>query len=689
MKFLDAENSETMSPLTRRFETILHRFAILFVACTFIFSFFPRDWNWGLNALAFFPLPIKLLWLVGACSVLISPIRERVFEKVKQFVRWFTRKVKFGRTVVLLLSLDAICWLFPVQFYHLGDGQYILDDFHNSFQTMKKESPIDLSTRTLAEKLNADQDIHAVRAPLSQAVNWFLILGENVYQSGEAKWVFRIIGLIALAFTLFFISSFFRKLQPSSLLGTTDMTLEKLLFGILLIVCSSSVFFFGYVENYTLFFVAMLGYLLFGWLALEGKIHFVVPALLFSLLLSLQLGSLIMAPTFLVLLYFAFLQRRFEVVLIGIISLVFLLFIFMILDFSVIAFLQRMKSDSGGKHFLAPFHIPSKLFSYPLFSFAHLVDILNLYALTIPLSLVVVVSFIVLFRNHIRWKEGVFLFLSCAAFCGLLFTLMMNFELGTVRDWDVASVLLLPVSLLAVYFLMEIFSRREIILFSLAGITLLHSGIWIALNANDDKSMKRFLTFDSSLLMGHRVRQNYYWELSTYYRDKNDSYNEAHYLEKFLFMLPSELSVWGKLVGVYGKLGDKEKQLYALQQAVALDTTRSTNWYSLGLCYSDAGKYNEADSAFQRSIEAEPSNTSALYELGKLQCLVFNNNEKSVDYLTEALAYEPNNLKALKGLLPPLIALNRLQEAEAVAQHYLSLVPNDSSVLSFFQEIEK
>ncbi|MBS4029171.1 MAG: tetratricopeptide repeat protein [Ignavibacteriales bacterium] len=684
MSFLRFDSDNEKELKLRRFDSILTRWVWIFILLVGINAFIPEDWNWGVNPLAFFPFPFKIIWLIHSVVFIFPRWRDNAFLWAKNFVSSFQNRLGKKSSIIVLLALLVVCWFVPVRSYFLGDGAGYLRVYGNSIQEKQndksEEDPFSLSKKYY----HADEAYHE---PLSVILNWILVFGLEVYKSSDIPLVFRIVGLIALVVFFGLLSFFFRYFFPKTE-DEADIHFTKFLISGLLLCGAGSLFFFGYVENYTLFSCAMVAYLLCCWLALEDQLYFVVPGIAFALLLLLNMGSLIMIPSFFVFWILVFLKRKTEALITGVISIVLLLVGLVALDVSPMNFFLKTTSDAEGKHFLSLFSVPSRLFSYPLFSFAHCIDVLNALLLNVPFTFAIAIVFIVSFRKNIEWNNSVFIFLVSAIGCGLFFLGTINFELGMARDWDVIYVFLLPVSLFSLFLLREIWKGREKLLFSLVGISLLQLIVWVGLNHSEEKSLQRFLKLDDPFLAGVRVRQNFYYELERYYFQKKDYENQVRYLQLYMKTTPNTETAWRKVAEAYRKLGKKEEVIQSLEKVLEWNTTDPRIFLVMGVMYRELERFDEAEAFFLQSLEVDSTYTEAYNELGKMNYVLLKNYEKSAYYFTQLLIRDEENHSALQGLATSLFYLGLLDDAEVITERYLSLVPNDTLMVPFLKLIQ-
>jgi hypothetical protein len=518
----EIENSKKYS----KFEKILSFCAWGYVALVFICSFFPRDWNWGFSLLAFFPIGIRIIWLVLASLVLISKTRKIVFKQFKILLSRIQLFSPYIRVLLFVIVLCAICWMFPVRFYQLGDGSGTLTALQKTAAEIKETGTQDISSVISTVQSNN----WYIRQPFVGYLHSYLFAVLNIPQTGDVQLMFRMIGIFIFLCTVLLLHFFFRKLDWS--------LSEKILLGSILVFSGCSVFFFGYIESYTVFYFAILLYLVSGWLAAEGKMHFVIAGLSFIVMVGFHFASIFFLPSFVFLFVIVFLKRKTEAfVSLGImVSILLISFLISGKSFQDIFQVFNQQEHSS----LLPFFTNKEnYFPYTIFSFPHFIDIVNEHLLVIPFIGIIVVLFFVVFWKMVEWKNHLLFFLLITSASGFLFTFVGNFELGYARDWDVVSVFLLPLVFLAIYLLHEQFEKMDEIVFALAVLSFLQNVLWISVNVNERKGVQRFYTLESTTQMNNRIRGYYYDQWAQYYIRKKLDDSSVVYLEKAVRLLPN------------------------------------------------------------------------------------------------------------------------------------------------------
>ena len=274
---------------------------------------------------------------------------------------------------------------------------------------------------------------------------------------------------------------------------------QRLLMAGLLLSLGTMQLFFGYVENYTLPAAALM---LFLWLAartLAGKTPLWVTAATLGFANALHPSTLNLAPSLLVLTALSarrsgwprsLLQTAAPLLLIGL---------------GVIAMMETgghglqtlLSSDrpgGGDGRWLTPLWATTTRWEhYTMFSWEHLLDIVNQQLLSAPVSLAAVLLCLAAARGQVQAlldsaapaHPGFGRFLAVAAGGSLLFILLWNPDYGGQRDWDLFSLSSLPLTALAGLLLGRSLSgeraRLEAAL-ALVGLSAFHTAAWIFQN---------------------------------------------------------------------------------------------------------------------------------------------------------------------------------------------------------------
>ncbi|NOZ27893.1 MAG: hypothetical protein GXP39_07545 [Chloroflexi bacterium] len=228
--------------------------------------------------------------------------------------------------------------------------------------------------------------------------------------------------------------------------------------------------FFGYVENYSLMTLGMMIYLWLAWRCLQDQIPLLWPATALALTHALHPSSIVLAPS---LLYLGWVwarkgeERRYGAAAWQIILPM------VIVAGGVILLMEQgghglrylvgedRPGGGDGKWFVPLFAATTRWEHYTMFSWGHLVDMLNEQLLTAPMALWTLVALAALAWPRVRTGSTWTRLLAIAAGLYLLFIWTWNPDYGGQRDWDLFAPAAVPLTLLTVDRLMAALPERS------------------------------------------------------------------------------------------------------------------------------------------------------------------------------------------------------------------------------------
>jgi tetratricopeptide (TPR) repeat protein len=116
---------------------------------------------------------------------------------------------------------------------------------------------------------------------------------------------------------------------------------------------------------------------------------------------------------------------------------------------------------------------------------------------------------------------------------------------------------------------------------------------------------------------------------------------EASY-KKVLELKPDHAGAQIELANVYQLSGQKEKAAEAASKVAAAGATDANAAFSTGVLHLNAGRYDEAQTAFQKALEIDPKHVEAHYYLGTI-ALGQNKTPEAIAELEKYLSLNPTN----------------------------------------------
>lgn len=623
-------------------KTVLLACALL-TSLRIVASFFPEQRLWGLNLLYYVP-PLARWIMVGiAILVLVSKVNRKLADMLALLfsrVAHSSGRLKGNLKYVLVSCLSfPLFWWLKERIYLLGDGN-----------------------------LRASEIVAGSNVSLTEPLDFLL-----------HAWVFKITGLnaydvYALLSCLAGVTFVYLALTFSNRLGESGE--ERFLAFCVLITMGANQLLFGYVESYTLMYVAAFAFVLFSWLYLQGRCSFWLPALMFLLATSLHLAGLTLLPA-LVYPSFAGMRRgKTE----GRVALaarepLWILALLLLVATGYWVLWSNTRSSAGlDAALLFPFGSLEKSL-YPLYSVSHLLDFLNHQLLISPVGAVIWLVLILSGLRRTDVKSNITMFFLLLIAPQLLFAFLFNPQLGYPRDWDLFAFTSAGYTILGIHLLLRRFRLQEAkgiryASLALAATALLSTLPWIYVNANQDKAIARFehvlkLTPQRAAL-GHEclaynyrrlgeqeeeVRQwieairfskkpRYVKNLAVVYVEMGQYGKAADKLEEVVKLDPDDHQTHSDLGKVYVMLGEEEAARVSFEKAIDLRPDNPQYYENLGLFLLNSGKFGESVEVFKKALQVRPDFVSHYRNLG-LAHANSGDSDEAIKYLQSYLDYAP------------------------------------------------
>ena len=371
--------------------------------------------------------------------------------------------------------------------------------------------------------------------------------------------------------------------------------------------------FFAYVENYAPLMPAILLFAYCSYRCFQGRLPLWVPACVLGCIVPLHfsLGSL--GPSLLVLGWMTVAGERWRTWAALAAAPLCSIIVLALIGFDTISYIGTPK----GVHFLPLLSSPDALHPERMFSGMHLLNFSNQQMLTAPAAVMTLLS---LRRNN--WSRNPQqLFLATAAAFPLLFTMLLNPEIGAFRDWDTMSVPALPMTICAAHWICRQFgSGRTLkhVATMIVGASLLHTCFWIGVNSDDGRSASRF----SEMLEQGRLSAPalaYGWEtVGIFERKQNDRLGAIEAYQKAIEAHPENPRYWAMLGALLREGGQIKMSTLAYGKAEDMGSVDPLVYNLLGDEYLRLGDPGEAIIRYKRAIELKPDFAEAYYNLGNL-----------------------------------------------------------------------
>jgi hypothetical protein len=461
-------------------------------------SFFPEKRLWGLNHLAFYTDPVRLVVLVIAGLFLIPPLASATWRGILWVARPYFRGLETGYNAIALTGVAsfALFAAFRASTLLLGDGYFIINTFRTAVTN-------ELGITGYFNIVTVEERIYPATELLNYAVSW--TAGRFGASPVGGVWILNC--AIGAAVVVGALTAVRRAEWPVG---------AKLAVCALALSTGAIELFFGYIEHYTPALALGALYVLTSVRVVRGQSRLWKPGLILLIGTLFHVQALLLAPSYLWLLAWSIVRKRYPscggrvAAVVGATTAVAAI---------AAAFVPAIE------RFYMP--LPGDGYGYHVFSAAHVLDILNEVLLLSPVWLLYAV---LVFRHQLstrREKEsqdhGAAAFAWTLTVPAGLFLVLFRPELGMARDWDLFCFtvfgLTAPGLLALVNYATQLHhsDRTAAILSPAVVLSAALVFSWVGVNADTGRSVARY----RSILEYDRTNPGYAYEtLARHFEDK-------------------------------------------------------------------------------------------------------------------------------------------------------------------------
>ncbi len=606
---------------------------------------------WGVDSWTLFPLWAVYLLFIAGVVVFVPGVPGFILKSLSPVVQGAGRIPRLAWVAVA----GALFWFFRQRTFFLGDGQLRIRD-----NTLHLENGMKFPFITREEPL--DTFLHS---GAYYFLHPFGVTSLAVYQ-----WVSILAGLMLVGFLLWYLPRIYMK------------RIERFTLGAVVLTAGTVQFFFGYVESYTIAWLFILIALLSGLGMVRNGRFAYLPGISLAVAAAFHPLSLAIAPGILYAYWLVF-RSEGQPAAPFVRKTVFMLTGMALIGTGTFALLmtgKRLYPDLylGGTDISAMFlKLVPHAASYTLFSLPHAIDIANELFLVLPAGLAVFCCF----RNFGAFrKDGGMRFLLLSAVGPALVLLMLDPKLGFSRDWDLFSLISLPVALIIGEGLITLPAMTlSRVLIPLLTVAIVHTGPWIMINASEPYSLGRFTRLmntpswsDASQGMGYESLGSYYSERKMYF-EAAEGYTEA-------FDHTGNIRFYWNVIAMYQRSEDADR----LAEFVHGHKDFAAGYFYLGDLYVSKSRYQEAADAYRKAISLEPDYPEVYFNLGYAS-MEMNRFDEALGAFEKALAQaNDSESRALVLLNRGVVYFNLKQFDNAVTSFQAAIAENQDLALAHF-----
>ncbi len=684
---------------TRSIDTKLVTVMVLLAAATIVVHVVssrpPRLWMWGAHFYSFFPTWVLAVSTIALAAIVFAALfrRDVLVNLLDKGFAPPLQSRRFAAVAVVAVAVGtAWFWFARISHTYLGDGNIIVEEIDTSQQILERE-------------------------PLTSVLQYAVYRTTKPWFDGEDRAI-EFIARDALApgsvasGAIFLVVAWLLASEIARLRKTRDPHEQRLttaLVWLVILLQGYIQLFFGYIENYTFYAVGITVYLWLALRTLRGASPLLHPALALILCFALHLSSLVLGLSFAALTLAQLLtpERRHAAVrdlAISAAAVTAVGLLFMKLregynPFATLLFMLRTAFDQTRQ----PGYMWSQI---------HFRDFFNEQILIGPLGmfLFVIAALITLPKGERRATAWFVLI----AGLGFLVACWMigDSNLGYARDWDLLSHSGIVFTVAGLVLLMRQRMRHATAVAALAcaiATSAYHTVPWIAVNANEERSLARLKTLPLGLGRTEVV-------VSTWYRQRGQFDQQRYWLKQAIARNPGNVNALYLLGALDYKLGRFQEAIPTLEAAVRIRPTKlefrtllaqslyavnrleealphlemvadadprnaqtlmtlGESYYVLGRSAESLAVFQRAEAALKPHVErnADDPQMNMFYGFTLYRC---NRYDEAIGYLQEAVALDPNSPDGHCFLGYALRAAGRPEEAETQFRACLTVNPN-------------
>ncbi len=618
--------------------------SFLLIIGLFIAGYFsPTSLNWGFHFLGLLPSTYFLVYLILSgliiAYIFLGDIENNMTEIATKL---FHRPTVSVVIALAFFALLAVCLRQKTPL--LGDSFVLMNNYQNTFEGL--------------------HGLIIYREPLS--VYFFYIvaslLGTHAYPPIMNAFLLGEV-LLGIGFILNVIFIVKLIIQGSE---------KRILAVLFLCVGSYMQLFFGYGEIYSVVLFFISSYVLIVVLWMKGKASFYYIPIVFVLMVFAHYLTVLLAPSFLFIVYNEFKRKGVRDIVIGaIVPAAFFVVVLLILKFDFHYFVPPLTHSP----FLSVSPSNDDFQPYTLFSAYHLVDLLNLWMLLGASSLILVgLALLVQKKKIIPSLEAQFLLVGIVPV--IVFSSLVKVDLGMATDWDTMSSYFFLINLFAliVFINMQFVDRARILFLSVA-MTALHSLAWMVMNASEPATVARTKLLADQRVVPHEGYFQISYHLENYYAFRHDLISILNVWDDYIERFPDDVKGYRRAAEYLVKFGDGtgEKTMNLIERWLAINpgdpepkSALAKVCVNTGNKFLQEGKSAEAENLFRKAIRLDPTTIMAYHNMGNV-CLQSGKVDSAIGWYSRALEIDSTSILSLDGLGMALIRKGDLTSARTIA----------------------
>jgi tetratricopeptide (TPR) repeat protein len=245
-------------------------------------------------------------------------------------------------------------------------------------------------------------------------------------------------------------------------------------------------------------------------------------------------------------------------------------------------------------------------------------------------------------------------------------SLVLHWDLGMSRDWDILAVFslpLIPAALAGLRGAVRDERLRAQVLVVVGASMLLHTIPWIGVNADTERSINRIHMLPERSVWGTTAWKAFLEELAIHFRDNHRPADAVTCYEQYLAIDSMNPRIWANYAYVCSETGDDDKALAANERAARYGSTWYGVYANLGSLYARRDRIDEAIAMLKKSLALNAAQPVIFDALGNL--LMSHRRSYERRWATSPLHWRSTRRRcrqiSMRGSVPPSCAIQHVR----------------------------
>ncbi len=171
-------------------------------------------------------------------------------------------------------------------------------------------------------------------------------------------------------------------------------------------------------------------------------------------------------------------------------------------------------------------------------------------------------------------------------------------------------------------------------------VSLLQTGLWIGVNADESKAEERFKILEDDRLWSKHAHLCAYEELAVYHRDRGNYEKAVQYYQKYIAIDSTNKRLWGNMADIYQATGQKKKAMEVYETMLRSEMANYQIKTNLGILYTDEKRFAEAMILFKYAENDAPQDPVIKYNIGITIVESKQAYRKAIPYFLDAIRFD-------------------------------------------------